>query len=60
MLEYINGNDLDFLLKQQKTLPEKEVSYFLLKTFLLFVSSFFVYGYESIHASLPPSSSSSS
>ena len=26
MLEYVEGHDLDFLLKQSKTLPEKEVS----------------------------------
>lgn len=26
VLEYIEGRDLDFLLKQSKTLPEKEVS----------------------------------
>ena len=25
VLEYCDGNDLDFLLKQQKTIPEKEV-----------------------------------
>jgi len=26
VLEYVEGHDLDFLLKQSKTLPEKEVS----------------------------------
>ena len=27
VLEYVPGNDLDFLLKQNKTIPEKEVLY---------------------------------
>ena len=26
VLEYCDGNDLDFLLKQHKTVPEREVS----------------------------------
>ena len=27
VLEYCDGNDLDFLLKQHKTVPEREVSF---------------------------------
>ena len=26
VLEYVDGNDLDFVLKQQKSLPEREVT----------------------------------
>lgn len=29
VLEFVSGNDLDFLLKQNKNLPEKEVNIFL-------------------------------
>lgn len=32
MLEYVDGNDLDFLLKQQKMLPEREVRAIILQT----------------------------
>lgn len=31
MLEYVDGNDLDFLLKQQKCLPEKEARTLMLQ-----------------------------
>lgn len=27
VLEFVSGNDLDFLLKQNKTIPEKEVQF---------------------------------
>lgn len=45
VLEYCDGNDLDFYLKQHKQIPEKEARCIIMQVFIILLKLFLVFNY---------------